>query len=120
MNDYIIVKDNKIILSSEIIDALGANPGDRIVIEYTEYENTILPIILISDGGNKLTKSNTVSFRGKANNNLSAYGTKFDYFQKDGIKFGLERKGRILLADEMGVGKTVQAIGIALLYKEAK
>ena len=39
-------------------------------------------------------------------------------FQKDGIKFGLERKGRILLADEMGVGKTVQAIGIALLYKE--
>ena len=39
-------------------------------------------------------------------------------FQKEGIKFGLERKGRILLADEMGVGKTVQALGIALLYKE--
>ena len=26
-------------------------------------------------------------------------------FQKDGINFGIERKGRILLADEMGVGK---------------
>ena len=39
-------------------------------------------------------------------------------FQKDGINFGIERKGRILLADEMGVGKSIQAIGIALLYKE--
>ena len=39
-------------------------------------------------------------------------------FQKEGIKFGLERKSRFLLADEMGVGKTVQALGIALLYKE--
>ena len=39
-------------------------------------------------------------------------------FQKDGINFGIERKGRILLADEMGVGKSIQAIGISLLYKE--
>ena len=39
-------------------------------------------------------------------------------FQKDGINFGIEKKGRILLADEMGVGKSIQAIGIALLYKE--
>ena len=39
-------------------------------------------------------------------------------FQKEGINFGIEKKGRILLADEMGVGKTIQAIGISLLYKE--
>ena len=39
-------------------------------------------------------------------------------FQKDGINFGIEKKGRILLADEMGVGKTIQAINISLLYKE--
>lgn len=39
-------------------------------------------------------------------------------FQKDGINFGIERKGRILLADEMGVGKSIQAIGISLLFKE--
>ncbi len=34
-------------------------------------------------------------------------------FQKEGIQFGLNNHGRILLADEMGVGKTIQAIGIA-------
>ncbi|MCR2831336.1 DEAD/DEAH box helicase, partial [Acidithiobacillus ferrooxidans] len=30
--------------------------------------------------------------------------------QKDGVRFFLQRRGRALLADEMGVGKTIQAI----------
>ncbi len=38
-------------------------------------------------------------------------------FQLLGVKYALERKGRILLADEMGVGKTVQAIAIASCYR---
>ena len=28
-------------------------------------------------------------------------------FQKDGIEFGVRRFGRLLLGDEMGVGKTI-------------
>ncbi|KAG0605049.1 hypothetical protein M758_9G027500 [Ceratodon purpureus] len=39
-------------------------------------------------------------------------------FQKDGVKFGLKRGGRCLIADEMGVGKTIQAIAIASCYRE--
>ena len=38
-------------------------------------------------------------------------------FQKKGVQFGIERFGRLLLGDEMGVGKTIQAIAIAYLYK---
>ena len=38
-------------------------------------------------------------------------------FQKEGVAFGLEKFGRMLLGDEMGVGKTIQAIGIAYLYR---
>ena len=38
-------------------------------------------------------------------------------FQKLGVQFALRREGRLLLADEMGVGKTVQAIAIASCYK---
>ena len=34
-------------------------------------------------------------------------------FQKEGIRYVLQRKGRALIADEMGVGKTVQAIALA-------
>lgn len=39
-------------------------------------------------------------------------------FQKVGIDFGIKKLGRVLIADEMGVGKTIQAIGIAAIFKE--
>ena len=38
-------------------------------------------------------------------------------FQKKGIEFGISRFGRVLLGDEMGVGKTIQALAIAYVYK---
>ena len=38
-------------------------------------------------------------------------------FQREGVLFGLARGGRCLIADEMGVGKTVQAIALASCYK---
>ncbi len=37
--------------------------------------------------------------------------------QAEGVAFGLRRHGRILIADEMGVGKTVQAIALASCYQ---
>jgi SNF2 family DNA or RNA helicase len=41
----------------------------------------------------------------------------YDY-QKEGVIFGLKKNGRCLIADEMGIGKTIQALCIAKLYKE--
>ena len=38
-------------------------------------------------------------------------------FQKQGIIFGIKKFSRLLIADEMGVGKTVQAIGLSSLYQ---
>jgi len=35
----------------------------------------------------------------------------------EGVRFGLARRGRLLLADEMGVGKTVQAIALLACYQ---
>lgn len=37
-------------------------------------------------------------------------------FQKEGVLFGLRRSGRLLIADEMGVGKTLQAIALMCCY----
>jgi len=37
-------------------------------------------------------------------------------FQRQGVIFGISKKGRFLLGDEMGVGKTLQAISTALVY----
>jgi SNF2 family DNA or RNA helicase len=39
-------------------------------------------------------------------------------FQREGVRYGLARRGRVLLADEMGVGKTVQAIALAACYEQ--
>jgi SWI/SNF-related matrix-associated actin-dependent regulator 1 of chromatin subfamily A len=38
-------------------------------------------------------------------------------FQKEGIEYAINKHGRMLIADEMGVGKTIQAIGISYIYK---
>ena len=40
-------------------------------------------------------------------------------FQMEGIKFGINHHCRFLLADEMGVGKTLQAISLAYIYRES-
>ena len=39
-------------------------------------------------------------------------------FQKIGVNFGISHYGRILLGDEMGVGKTIQSLAIAYLYRK--
>lgn len=41
-------------------------------------------------------------------------------FQRAGVQFALRWEGRTLLADEMGVGKTVQAIAIASCYRVSR
>ncbi len=38
-------------------------------------------------------------------------------FQIEGVLFGLTREGRVLIADEMGTGKTVQALALAACYR---
>jgi len=38
-------------------------------------------------------------------------------YQKEGVTFALKHYGRILLGDEMGVGKTLQAIWVAKIYQ---
>lgn len=38
-------------------------------------------------------------------------------FQKDGVSFGVRQNGRVLIGDEMGVGKTIQALCLAQVYR---
>ncbi|XP_065062913.1 uncharacterized protein LOC135689576 isoform X1 [Rhopilema esculentum] len=39
-------------------------------------------------------------------------------FQKDGIRYGIEKNGRCLIGDEMGLGKTLQALSVAYYFKD--
>jgi len=38
-------------------------------------------------------------------------------FQEDGVNFAISRNGRCLIGDEMGVGKTIQALALAAVYQ---
>lgn len=38
-------------------------------------------------------------------------------FQRDGVQMALARKGKIILADDMGLGKSIQSLAIASYYR---
>ena len=76
------LEDNKYVLTTGAVDALDVEVGDKIDIKFQKVDKSMIPVIGSSDtfgtkGGNKLTKSNTVSYRGKANDELRVFGTEF-------------------------------------------
>lgn len=81
---YVSLSDNKLTFTDDAIQLLEVSPGDRITINYyTESEENTFPVIgkssLFTDdeGGNKLTKQNTISFRGSQKKILKEYGSNF-------------------------------------------
>lgn len=76
--------NNKIVLSSECVKLMKITQDDRISINYIQESNEIMfPVIGKSEEfgdkllGNKITKLNSVSFRGLQNETLSKYGNLF-------------------------------------------
>ena len=49
---------------------------------------------------------------------IKAMDAKLLPFQKEGVEFGKQVKGRVLIADEMGCGKSAQAIRLCLEYAD--
>ena len=81
----ISVLDNKIKLGKDAIKLLEVTSGDRIQVNYWTVNNQeTFPVIGKSEiftdknGGNALTKSNTVSFRGNQRTVLLEYGNMFE------------------------------------------
>ena len=82
----VYLEDNKLRLNSLAVELLGVNPDDRLDVQYTE----TYPVIGKSEvfgnpeGGTKLTKSYTLSFRGKRSETLQKFGTEFKVIESDG------------------------------------
>lgn len=85
VDDAIVtLADNKLVLSKSAQLLLGVIPNDRITVSYyTVSSEETFPVIgkselfTDSNGGNRLTKSNTVSFRGTQREILLEYGKSF-------------------------------------------
>ena len=74
----LILDDNKYYLNAAAIELMQVGPDSKIDIKYEKG----VPVIGTDEafgtkGGNKLTKNNTVAYRGAKNEELSKYGTEF-------------------------------------------
>lgn len=78
----ITLDSNKLVLTTGAVDMMKICPDCRVDIKYKKKDKVSVPVIgtdatFGTKGGNKLTKTNTVSFRGSANEKLSEYGSVF-------------------------------------------
>lgn len=82
----VYLEDNKLRLNSLAVEMMNVDPGDRIDVQYSD----TYPIIGKSEsfgnpeGGTKLTKSYTISFRGKKSEVLQKFGTEFKVINSNG------------------------------------
>ena len=78
----ITLDSNKLILTTGAVDLMQICSDCRIDIKYKKKNKVSIPVIGTDEafgtkGGNKLTKTNTISFRGASNEKLSEFGTTF-------------------------------------------
>lgn len=78
----ITLDSNKLVLTTGAVDMMKICPDCRVDIKYKKKDKVSVPVIgtdaaFGTKGGNKLTKTNTVSFRGSANDKLAEYGSVF-------------------------------------------
>jgi hypothetical protein len=81
-NPIVTLEANKLVLTTGAVDKLQVCEDCRIDIKYKKKGKSTVPVIgtdkaFGTKAGNLLTKSNTVSFRGSANEKLAAYGDTF-------------------------------------------
>jgi hypothetical protein len=87
-NPTITLLDNKYVLNQAAVELLGLEPDDKVDIKFEKRGKETIPVIgkdeaFGTHGGNRFTKSNSVSCRGKANEELSKFGTEFSVVEHD-------------------------------------
>lgn len=103
----ITLDSNKLILTTGAVDMMKICPDCRVDIKYKKKDKVSVPVIgtdaaFGTKGGNKLTKTNTVSFRGSANEKLSEYGSvfKLESSEDEGIFYLIGDKMNKPIEDE--------------------
>lgn len=73
----LIREENRLVFNNRILDTMGLEAGDRVDIKYEKEGKLLVPVILADEKGNKLTKANTLAYRGNKNVVLEEFGTEF-------------------------------------------
>ena len=103
----ITLDSNKLVLTTGAVDMMNICPDCRVDIKYKKKDKVSVPVIgtdaaFGTKGGNKLTKTNTVSFRGSANEKLAEYGSvfKLEPSEDEGIFYLIGDKMNKSIEDE--------------------
>lgn len=80
----VVMTETTLQLSARLVTLLNAQPGDGIVIGFMDKAGVLVPVISTGAEGNKLTRTNTVSYRGKKHNVLTEFGSNFWAHVNDG------------------------------------
>ena len=103
----ITLDSNKLVLTTGAVDMMKICPDCRVDIKYKKKDKVSVPVIgtdaaFGTKGGNKLTKTNTVSFRGSANEKLAEYGSvfKLEPSEDEGIFYLIGDKMNKSIEDE--------------------
>lgn len=106
--EHLITLDsNKLVLTTGAVQMMNICADCRVDIKYKKRDRMSVPVIGTDEafgtkGGNKLTKTNTISFRGVANEKLSEYGTTFkiEPSEDEGIFYLIGDKMNNLIPDD--------------------
>lgn len=102
------LESNKLILSEEAVGLLNVEADDRIAITYEKKGRFLLPVIGVDEKkGNKLTKSNTISYRGKANDELARYGSNFKLEEAKNGRFFLIGENEVVAPEPVVAPKGI-------------
>ena len=103
----ITLDSNKLVLTTGAVQMMNICADCRIDIKYKKRDRISVPVIGTDEafgtkGGNKLTKTNTISFRGVANEKLSEYGTTFkiEPSEDEGIFYLIGDKMKSIIPDD--------------------
>lgn len=103
----ITLDSNKLVLTTGAVQMMNICADCRVDIKYKKRDRLSVPVIGTDEafgtkGGNKLTKTNTISFRGVANEKLSEYGTTFkiEPSEDEGIFYLIGDKMNNLIPDD--------------------
>lgn len=102
----VLVEASKLVFNNAAINLMGVKVGTLMDVKYKMQDGKSIPVLGTADafnveGGNKLTKSKTLSFRGAKHETIIEYGTRFtlETTQRKG-EFNLISQDKNLIVDD--------------------
>lgn len=98
----ITVLDNKLQLNNAAAELTGFMADDKVAVKFEKKGRVTNPVILLDEKeGNRLTKTNTISYRGSKRDELLKFGSEFTLEEHPSVVGAFLMKGNIEIEDDI-------------------